>query len=118
VRGPGVKQAPNTTKNQVQPAPEFRMSAHPTAALNASILRERLMAPEPMPRIMALHALEEEIEHLQGSDASTVALAHAAARFVERGIPYYNLQDPHYQAWVGKAVSYWEKLHGSAARAN
>lgn len=94
------------------------MSAHPAVAMNASTLRERLLAPEPMPRIMALHALEEEIEHVQGGDASTTALASAAARFVERGIPYYNAQDPHYQAWVGKAVSYWEKLHGSALRAS
>lgn len=94
------------------------MSAHPTAAIDAAILRERLLAPEPMPRIMALHALEEEIEQLQGGSAACVALANAAARFVERGIPYYNLQDPHYQAWVSKAVSYWEKLHGSAGRTN
>jgi hypothetical protein len=94
------------------------MPAHPTdITLDAAILRERLMAPEPMPRIVALHALEEEIGHLQRGDAACVALANAAARFVERGIPYYNVQDPHYQAWVSKAVSYWEKLHHSALRA-
>jgi hypothetical protein len=94
------------------------MSALPTAAaLDAVILRQGLMAPEPMPRIMALHALEEEIGHLQGGDTACAALASAAARFVERGIPYYNVQDPHYQAWVCKAVSYWEKLRSSAVRA-
>lgn len=94
------------------------MSAHPTTAMDAAILREHLMAPQPMPRIMALHALEEEIECLQNGDASCAALANAAARFVERGIPYYNVQDPHYQAWVSKAVSYWEKLHGSTVRSS
>jgi hypothetical protein len=94
------------------------MSAHTTATIDASTFREGLLAPEPMPRFVALHALEAEIEQSQSGDASCVALANAAARFVERGIPYYNVQDPHYQAWVSKAVSYWEKLHGSAARAS
>lgn len=95
------------------------MSAHTAAEMDAIAFREGLMAPQPMPRFVALHALEEEIEHSShGGDASSVALAHAAARFVERGIPYYNVQDPHYQAWVSKAVSYWEKLHGHAVRAS
>lgn len=88
------------------------------AVMDASTLREHLMAPQPMPRVAALHVLEEGIEHLQGGDAASVALANAAARFVERGIPYYNVQDPHYQAWVSKAVSYWEKLSQSAVRVN
>lgn len=91
-------------------------SQHP--AMDVHTLRERLMAPEPMPRAVALHALEAEIEQLQGRDAASVALANAAARFVERGIPYYNAQDPHYQAWVSKVVSYWEKLALSASRSN
>lgn len=80
------------------------------STMDALTLRERLMAPEPMPRATALHALEEEIEHQQRASPAQAALAHAAARFVERGIPYYSTQDPHYQAWVSKAVSYWEKL--------
>lgn len=90
----------------------------PQAVINASTLREHLMAPQPMPRALALHRLEEEIEQLQGGNAASVALANAAARFIERGIPYYSKQDPHYQAWVSKVVSYWERLQGSAVRAN
>lgn len=89
-----------------------------SAVMDANTLRERLMAPEPMPRFTALRALEEEIEQVQAGRPADVALAHAAARFVERGIPYYSAQDPHYQAWVRKAVSYWEKLAGSAPRAS
>ncbi len=85
------------------------MSSHPSF-MDASTLRERLMAPEPMPRVTALHALEGETELEPGASPSRVALAHAAARFVERGIPYYSAQDPHYRAWVSKAVEYWEKL--------
>jgi hypothetical protein len=77
--------------------------------MDSSTLRERLMAPEPMPRFTALHALEA-IELEQGASPARVALAQAAARFVERGIPYYSVQDPHYRAWVSKAVSYWERL--------
>lgn len=85
------------------------MSSH-SAAMDATTLRECLMAPEPMPRVTALHALEEELGRPQGASPARVALANAAARFVERGIPYYSVQDPHYRAWVSKAVSYWERL--------
>jgi hypothetical protein len=76
---------------------------------DASTLRECLMAPQPMPRFTALHALEEVVLEKNASPAR-VALAQAVARFVERGIPYYSAQDPHYRAWVSKAVSYWERL--------
>ncbi len=89
------------------------MSSSPSFVMDASTLRERLMAPEPMPRVTALHALEGELELEQGASPARVALASAAARFVERGIPYYSLQDPHYRAWVSKAVSYWERLQQS-----
>ena len=91
------------------------MSSSHSSVMDASTLRERLMAPEPMPRVTALHALEEEAELEQGASPARVALANAAARFVERGIPYYSLQDPHYRAWVSKAVSYWERLHQRAS---
>ena len=80
---------------------------------NSASLRESLMAPEPMPRFTALHALEG-IELEAGASPSRVALAQAVARFVERGIPFYSTQDPHYQAWVSKAVSYWERLRASS----
>jgi len=80
-----------------------------SAVMDASTLRACLMAPEPMPRFTALHALEEiELEH--GASPARVALAQAAAKFVERGIPFYSTQDPHYCAWVSKAVSFWERL--------
>ena len=84
--------------------------------MDAAQLRECLMAPQPMPRFTALHALEEVV-HEAGASPASSALAHTAARFVERGIPYYSAQDPHYQAWVAKAVSYWEKLAGHSRHA-
>ena len=80
-----------------------------SSIMDSSTLRERLMAPEPMPRFTALHALEG-VGLEQGASPSRVALAQAVARFVERGIPFYSEQDPHYRAWVSKAVSYWERL--------
>jgi hypothetical protein len=79
--------------------------------MDASLLRAGLMAAEPMPRFTALHALEEKIGHQQG-DGALASVASAAARFVERGIPYRGTHDAHYEAWVAKAVSYWEKLAG------
>lgn len=82
-------------------------------SMDASTLRESLMAPQPMPRFMALHALEA-VGLKQGESPTHTALAQAVAKFVERGIPYYSAQDPHYRAWVSKAVSYWERLQNGA----
>lgn len=80
-----------------------------TSVMDSSTLRERLMAPEPMPRVKALHALEA-VGLEESASPARAALAQAVAKFVERGIPYYSKQDPHYRAWVSKAVAYWEKL--------
>ena len=74
---------------------------------DANELRQQLTAADPMARAIGLHALEIEVERRPGGDA----LAQEASRFAARGIPYYSLQDPHFQDWVGKAVSYWEQLH-------
>lgn len=87
------------------------MSFQHSALMDADTLRDRLMAREPMPRFSALHALESEIGRLRGS--AHVALGKAASRFVQRGIPFNSPQDPHYQAWVGKAVSFWEQLRST-----
>ena len=75
-------------------------------------LRQQLTAPDPMQRAIGLHALEVEVERCAGATRPT--LTHEVARFTARGIPYYALHDPHFQDWVGKAVSYWEKLHATA----
>ena len=71
---------------------------------DAASLREHLTAADPFQRAMGLHALEIEVERSPG------AISSEAARFASRGIPYYALHDPHFQNWVGKAVSYWERL--------
>ena len=74
---------------------------------DSQTLRQHLMAPDPMLRLLGLHALERELErHPAG------ALINEIARFAARGIPYYSLSDPHFMEWVGKAVAYWERLHG------
>jgi len=72
-------------------------------------LRDHLTAPDPMRRFIGLHALES------AATRSHASLGHEAARFTARGIPYYALHDPHFQAWVGKAASYWERLHAGRA---
>ena len=76
-------------------------------SLDTRSFREQLMAPQPMQRALALHALAMQAEL---PDPPT-ALATAAQRFAARGIPYYQQQDPHFNEWVGRAVSYWERLH-------
>ncbi|CAG1017373.1 hypothetical protein BURC_02019 [Burkholderiaceae bacterium] len=83
-------------------------------ATDAQRLREQLMAPDPMQRAMALHALEIEVERCACSGRAT--LSQEASKFAARGIPYYALHDPHFQSWVGKAVAYWEHLRAAMAR--
>lgn len=85
---------------------------HDARVTDAQRLREQLMAPDPMQRAMALHALEIEVERRAGRGT----LTQEASKFTERGIPYYALHDPHFQSWVGKAVAYWEKLRAGPAR--
>lgn len=75
---------------------------------DAQTLRDELMAPQPMRRAVALHALELEVDAAPGEQR---ALAHQAQAFVARGIPFYAPEDTHYRDWVGKVVSYWQRLH-------
>jgi hypothetical protein len=89
-------------------------SPYSPTVTDAASLRQQLMAPDPMQRAMGLHALELEVSRCSGGARAT--LSQEAARFAARGIPYYALHDRHFQDWVGRAVSYWERLHGAPAR--
>lgn len=71
----------------------------------AQTLRAQLMAPEPIQRVHALHALELEVVE------APHAVAEELEAFAARGIPYYAPEEPAYREWVGKAVAYWEQLH-------
>lgn len=82
--------------------------AQQTAGLNAAHLRERLMAAGPMQRVAALHALECEL--VRCANPPGARLAQAVVEFVARGMPFYSCADPHYLAWVDRAVDYWERL--------
>jgi hypothetical protein len=88
---------------------------HAATVTDSASLRQQLMAPNPMQRVVALHTLEVEAECGTADDRS--AVAHAAAKFAARGIPFYAINDPHYKAWVGKAVDYWTRLKGNASYA-
>lgn len=81
-----------------------------TTIASSQDLHAELMAPEAMTRVRALHAVEVQADKL-----GSTALSKAFNDFAARGIPFYSPQDPHYQEWVGKAVGYWEQLHGGAA---
>lgn len=77
--------------------------------IDAASLRQQLTARDPMQRAIGLHALEVEVGRC--SSGANASLSQEAARFAARGIPYYALDDRHFQHWVGRAVSYWERLH-------
>ncbi len=79
------------------------------APVSADALRAQLMARDPMQRVMALHAIEVHAEHGEGR------LAGQVEAFTARGIPYYAPNDPHYQAWVGRALAFWERVQAPAA---
>ena len=80
-----------------------------TTIASSQDLHAELMAPEAMKRVLALHAVEVEADK-----AGSTPVVKAFIDFAARGIPFYCPQDPHYQEWVGKAVGYWEQLHGEA----
>ncbi len=82
--------------------------ADPVSTTN---FQDLLMAPEPMQRLRALHELEVALASYQSEPGSR--FAQEAQRFADRGVPYYDREDRHFQAWVRKAVSYWERLHGA-----
>jgi hypothetical protein len=82
--------------------------AQQTAGLDAARLRARLLAAEPMQRFSALHALECELARCANPPGAR--LAQAVVDFVARGMPFYSSVDPHYLAWVERAVQYWERL--------
>ena len=78
------------------------------SVIDSDTLREQLMAPDPMQRAIALHALEVEVE--RSAAAARGSLAQEVEKFTARGIPFYALHDPHFRNWVGKAVAYWQRL--------
>jgi hypothetical protein len=83
------------------------------ALLDSNTLRDQLMARDPMQRFHALHAIELELEH--AAAPTQARLAGEVEKFAARGVPFYAPNDAHYRAWVGRAVAYWEKLHGAPA---
>ena len=87
--------------------------AQPTAVMDSLHLRERLLAAEPMHRAVALHALERELA--RNPLPPGARLAQAIEDFVARGMPFYSNVDPHYLAWVERAVQYWERLQRKPA---
>jgi hypothetical protein len=62
-----------------------------------------------MQRVSALHAIEVE------AHAGGPRLAGQVEAFAARGIPYYSPQDPHYRAWVDRALGFWRRMHDDAA---
>ena len=78
-----------------------------TTSLNAQSLRSHLMDPEPMQRVIGLHALECVAAQ---AESTHTRLAHEAQKFISRGIPFYQPHGGHYSEWVERTVSYWERL--------
>lgn len=68
----------------------------------------RLTAPEqPFARHALLHDMETGLARL-GPCPGLAARVH---HFVERGVPYFAPQDPHYRDWAAKAAALWDELH-------
>lgn len=75
--------------------------------LNAESLRLQLMAPEPIQRARALHALECKLAQ---TGQNRPRWAGEAERFVSRGLPFYQPQATQYGEWVERTVTYWQRL--------
>ena len=67
-------------------------------------LRADLCSPVAFHRVKALHLIEQLGEHSRDK-----RLAREVLDFTSRDIPYYSLDDQHFQSWVAQAVSLWQK---------
>jgi hypothetical protein len=77
--------------------------------VNAESLRAQLMARDPMQRMLALHALQQQAQQ------RAPRMLGEVERFASRGIPFYAPQDAHYLGWVQRAVGYWERTQQQAS---
>lgn len=69
---------------------------------------ERLISPiEPCARHALLHDLELHLVQVQQCPGLHARVHH----FVDRGVPYFAPQDPHYRDWALRAAQLWDEMH-------
>ena len=73
--------------------------------LTAAEFQAELCSPVAFHRIKALHLLERLAE--EGKDAR---LHREVNTFTSRGVPYYALHDPHFNAWVQQASGLYGRV--------
>lgn len=78
---------------------------------NVIYFQAELRSPVAFDRTKALHSLER-----LGEQALDKALAKEVLAFTSRGVPYYALEDSHFNAWVGQAGSLWTRAKAAEAQ--
>lgn len=78
---------------------------------NVIYFQAELRSPVAFDRTKALHSLERMGEQLQDQ-----ALAKEVLAFTSRGVPYYALEDAHFNGWVGQAGSLWSRAKAAEAQ--
>jgi hypothetical protein len=67
----------------------------------------RLLAPG---QAIERHALLHDMERHLTDAGRCPGLATRVRHFVERGVPYFAPQDPHYCEWAARAAALWDEL--------
>lgn len=78
---------------------------------NVIYFQAELRSPVAFDRTKALHSLE-----LMGEQLHDQALAKEVLEFTSRGVPYYALEDAHFNAWVGQAGGLWTRVRAAEAQ--
>jgi len=86
---------------------ERPMSTHS----NVIYFQAELRSPVAFDRTKALHSLE-----LMGEQLLDKALAKEVLDFTSRGVPFYALEDSHFNAWVGQAGGLWTRARTAEAQ--
>jgi hypothetical protein len=73
--------------------------------LTAAEYQAELCSPVAFHRIKALHLLERVADELKDA-----RLQREVASFTGRGVPYYALHDPHFNAWVQQASGLYGRV--------
>ena len=78
---------------------------------NVIYFQAELRSPVAFDRTKALHSLE-----LMGEQLHDQTLAKEVLEFTSRGVPYYALEDSHFNAWVGQAGGLWTRARSAEAQ--
>jgi hypothetical protein len=101
----GLNAAPQQPKHKVQKFFGSPTMPHTLHVLTPAEFQAELCSPVAFHRIKALHLLERLADEAKDS-----RLQREVSTFTGRGVPYYALHAPHFNAWVQQASGLYGRV--------